>query len=594
MGFLTPRLAPFDLHFWHWGRRSERLKPLCEHWGEHGPGIPTGVYLLHTSKIAAFLAGGLFFIGSTPGLGAFEQVGTWWTQPVVFQKAIVWSLLFEVLGLGSGFGPLAVRFVPPLGGVLHWLRPGTIRLPPWPSRIPFTRGTRRGYVDVLLYLALLVACGWLLLSPATAVVTGLTGSVSMLDPMRILPVAVLVPLLGLRDKTIFLAARSEHYWITMLTFLLPFVDMIVAAKVLLVLLWWGAATSKLTRAFPFTAATMLSNAPLVPSWVSRRLFRSFPEDMRPSRLSNIIAWTVTMIEFVVPMVLLVSTNRATVLAAIAVMATYLLCSVVSMPFGVPLEWNLILIFSGIYLFWGHLGWNVGSAAHPALVALLVVPVVALIVWGNVRPDQVSYLVAMRYYAGNWASSMWAMTPSAVAKIDANVVKSSTFAKQQLARLYGEQNAEFFAHKVFTFRALHHHGRALFGLLPRAAGSEHEDAFVIDGELVAGAVLGWNFGDGHMQDEQLITALRQRCDFEPGEVRVVLLESQPIGSGRQEYRLVDGATGVFERGYVLVDDMVTLQPWEIDAFPVHVVSRHVLAPEKSLLDEADERRSAHHH
>jgi hypothetical protein len=59
---------------------------------------------------------------------------------------------------------------------------------------------------------------------------------------------------------------------------------------------------------------------------------------------------------------------------------------------------------------------------------------------------------------------------------------------------------------------------------------------------------------------------QRCGFEPGEVRVVLLESQPFGSDRQQYRLVDAATGEFERGHLLVSDMVSRQPWELDDLP----------------------------
>jgi alpha/beta superfamily hydrolase len=52
------------------------------------------------------------------------------------------------------------------------------------------------------------------------------------------------------------------------------------------------------------------------------------------------------------------------------------------------------------------------------------------------------------------------------------------------------------------------------------------------------------------------------------VRVVILDAQPIQIQRQEYRLVDAATGEFERGYVDVDDMVTTQPWA-DDLPVHV-------------------------
>lgn len=41
---------------------------------------------------------------------------------------------------------------------------------------------------------------------------------------------------------------------------------------------------------------------------------------------------------------------------------------------------------------------------------------------------------------------------------------------------------------------------------------------------------------------------------------MILDTQPIHIQRQEYRLVDAATGEFECGYVDVDDMVTTQPW----------------------------------
>jgi hypothetical protein len=55
------------------------------------------------------------------------------------------------------------------------------------------------------------------------------------------------------------------------------------------------------------------------------------------------------------------------------------------------------------------------------------------------------------------------------------------------------------------------------------------------------------------------------------VRVVLLDAQPIHRQTQRYRLVDAATGEFERGRVDVADMVVRQPWD-DDLPVHVESR----------------------
>jgi hypothetical protein len=66
-------------------------------------------------------------------------------------------------------------------------------------------------------------------------------------------------------------------------------------------------------------------------------------------------------------------------------------------------------------------------------------------------------------------------------------------------------------------------------------------------------------------------MQRRCRFEPGEVRVVLLDAQPIHNQTQHYRLVDAATGQFESGFVEVADMVVRQPWD-DDLPVHVEQR----------------------
>jgi hypothetical protein len=585
MGFLAPKLPPFNVHFWFWGRRAERIKPMCQHWGEHGLGAPWGLCLLYLVKIVGYLAGGLAFIISTPGIGRLTDIAVWWTDPVVYQKAVIWSLLFEVLGFGCGFGPLTLRFLPPIGGLLHWLRPGTIRLPAWPGRVPFTEGTRRGALDVTLYVALLASAVWPLVSPATRLDFGDGSSlVIMLDPYRLLPLAVLLPLLGLRDKTIFLAARAEYYWVTMLAFFMPFLDMIISIKIMVVLVWLAASVSKMNKMFPSTVAAMFSDAPLTPRWMRRWMFRAFPDDMRPSASVSAIAYFGVFIEFAGPLVLLISTDPWLTLGAVVLMVLFHLNILLALPLGAPMEWNVFIIFSTCYLFNGHFADNLSSATHPLAPALLALPVLAVVAWGNLRPDQVSFLLAMRYYTGNWATSMWAVKQSAVAKIDEHVTKSSSFSKRQLKRLYGEQVAEVVIHKIYTWRALHHHGRALFGLLPRVAGPEHEHAIVVDGEMVAGMLLGWDFADGHLHNEQLIAALHERCHFEPGEVRVVVLESAAFGSDRQEYRLVDAATGMFERGYVRVRDMLDRQPWEIDDLPAYVLRRLIDVPGDKLVDE----------
>jgi hypothetical protein len=103
--------------------------------------------------------------------------------------------------------------------------------------------------------------------------------------------------------------------------------------------------------------------------------------------------------------------------------------------------------------------------------------------------------------------------------------------------------------------------------------------VREGELIAGVAVGWNFGDGHFHNEQLLEAVQERCKFADGELRVVMIESQPAHVQRQHYRIYDAASGLIEEGYVRVADMVERQPW-LDgggAFPVEVIARRDARP-----------------
>jgi hypothetical protein len=569
MAVIKPVLPALDYEQWRRQPRMARTRPMVEHWAVAGFAAPDAVYVLYLLKIVGYLAGAVFVASRTPGLGSFGAVGTWWTEPVFYQKVVLWTLLFEVLGLGCGFGPLTLRFLPPVGAFLHWLRPGTVRLPPWPGRVPFTRGSRRQVVDVVLYAAVLAAAVWALLAPATRP-SGLPGHLGLIPPARLVPLLVLLPLLGLRDKTVFLAARSEVYLSATVAFLLPGVDMLVTAKLILLIIWWGAATSKLNHHFPYVVQVMMSNNPLLRSaWVKKKFHRRYPDDIRPSRLSAFLAHAGTVVEFLVPLTLFVSRGGTVTAVAAVVMVAFHLNILVSLPMGVPLEWNVYMIFGIGYLFVHNAQYGVEDLTRPLPVALIAAALVAGIVTGNVAPRKVSFLMGMRYYAGNWDTSMWCLTPTAIEKLERSIPKAAALPQAQLTRLYGEQRADMLAHKGYAFRGMHTHGRALFGLIPRACGPEHETTYVpMDGEFIAGAAIGWNFGDGHLHNEQLIAALQERCGFQEGEVRVIVLDGQPIQRQQQAYRLVDAATGEFERGSVRVRDMLDRQPWA-DDIPVQV-------------------------
>jgi hypothetical protein len=521
-----------------------------------GFGAPGVGYFFYVIKMAAYVGGFLAFACATRGF-ALSNLGSWWASPIAFEKAVIWTLLFEVVGLGAGSGPLTGRYLPPVTAITHWLRPGTVRLPPFP-KIPMTAGTKRGYVDVLLFAAVLVLGVHLLLSNGPTMNRGFVGAL----------VGVMV-VLGLRDKTVFLAARSEHFLLATFVFLFPH-DLYSGSKAVQLALWFGAASSKLNTHFPNVIAVMLSNNPFLRSRrIRRSLYRDYPEDLRGSHFAALIGHGATVVEYAFPLALLLTHGGTVTDIALAVMVAFHSNILLSFPMGVPLEWNVFFIYSGLVLFGEHAHAAAWSIHSPWLGIALIVCLIVMPVLGNVRPDRVSFLPSMRYYAGNWAASAWLWRPGEFESLDQAIPKTAKSIRSQLERLYDPPAYELILGRIQAFRAMHVHGRALNSLLPRAlvglddpeVKAKGIDAFdVIDGELVAGLVLGWNFGDGHLHNEQLLGAIQAAKQFGPGELRCVFLEAQPAGQATMRWRIVDAAAGELDSGEIRVADLLALQPW----------------------------------
>lgn len=556
MGLLDPAPPPFEVSEWRRLSHLERIKPLAQDWALNGFGTPVAVYFLYVFKILAYAGLGALLIFATSG---------WphWTDPIVFQKAVIWTLLWEVLGLGAGSLPLTLRFSPMVGGFLYWLRPGTTRLPPWPEKVPGTRGTTRAWLDVALYIGLIASAVYLLVSSGVR-----------LDPVAVGVMLAFLGLLGLRDKVPFLAARAEIYGSLAIVFLFPLTNMVIAAQLVFFCIWWGAAASKLNRHFPFVVTVMISNTPWNKSRrAKKRLYENHPEDLLPSRVGAMSAHMGTVIEFTLPLILILTQGGLLGTLALAGMVIFHVHIFSTFPLAVPLEWNVFMIF-GLFFLFGHYAdvpWS--TLDDPLLLVILGVICVGLPVLGNFRPDLVSFLPSMRYYAGNWATSQWLFRrdTGAEAKLDRDVVKAAPIVEEQLKKFYEPDLIEVLLYKGLAFRSMHSHGRALNALSLRAV-DDVEDYSVREGELVAGVVLGYNFGDGHFHDHRLLTAVQERCRFEPGELRVVTLESQPAHVQRQRWRIWDAADGLVEEGWVDVREMVRRQPWLGDEpLPLHPVS-----------------------
>lgn len=567
MGLFTGDDPPVDPTTFMEIPYRDRIRILTRHWVDYGAGNPKFVMFIYIAKMIVFAIAGWAIATLSAGLDPFD-FETSFIEPIVWQKSIAWILLIEVLGIGGAWGPLCGHFKPMTGGVRYWARPGTIRLPPWPRHVPFTAGDRRNRVDALLYLALLASLVLLLALPGgddAGEIAAIGPNAGLLPAAAVIAPIVLLIACGLRDKTIFLAARAEQ-WLPALIFFafFPFVDMIVAGKLLIVAVWLGAGVSKLNRHFELVIPPMVSNTPWNPfKSIKRRHYANFPDDLRPSREAKLLTHVAGIVgELIPPAVLLFSHNHTVTLVAAVFMMSYHVFITSTFPLAVPLEWNLMFIYLTGFLFLGFPtqdGYGLGDMS-PELLVLTVVGLLFAPVLGELRPDLVSFLPSLRQYSGNWATSMWAFAPGAEDKLERRVEKPAPLQTTQLTTMFDRDTAFVTLHLYLAWRALHSQGRGLNSVMMTQLGEDLDRFDLREGEMLANALLGWNFGDGHLHGPALVEAVQAQCGFEPGELIVVVAESEPIGNGRQRYVVIDAAVGQVECGSWAVGDAVEEQPW----------------------------------
>ena len=518
---------------------------LCQAWATQGYGAPFSVYLFYVLKMGLYVLAWLFFCSFSESLGNWSTFTEWYTHPEALLKFVVWSMLFEILGLGCGSGPLTARYFPPTGGFLYFLRPGTLKLPLFPG-VPVIGKDQRGFLDIALYTGFLLV----LLRALTA---------PLVTTPHLYPIIALLPVLGILDKTLYLAARSEHYLIATICFLFP-EDTLAGLTFVWLAIWWGAATSKLNKHFPAVVGVMISNHAILRfRWLRKALYKSYPDDLRPSRLAHVLAHSGTLTEYGFPLLLLMGSGGSLTWIGLAIMLGFHLYITSSVPMGVPLEWNIIMVFGAFVLFGAYTDihpWNIES---PVLLGILILSLIVVPLLGNFFPRWFSFLLSFRYYAGNWAYSVYLFKGDTEEKLDAHLTKSCGTVKKQLHRFYDPETTNLLLAKVQAFRVMHLHGRILQLLIPKTV--ENIDSYQWrDGELIAGVSLGWNFGEGHLHTEQLLNSLQKRCNFQPGELRCIYVESQPMAKPYLDWRIVDANEGLLDKGRTSIKELLFLQPY----------------------------------
>ena len=548
-------LPPYDPDRIHSAPFPERIRLVCRQWASQVNPTPRSVMALYWAKyLFVFIGGWAIFQTFNANYPGFSSPLQWAFTGTAFQKAVVWSIFYELIGIGCGWGPMNGRFKPMFGGCRHFLRPGTTKLPPFPS-LPVFGGIQRTWVDVALYAANQLLLVRALVAPA-------------ITPDLLFPSVILIPLMGLGDKTLFLAARAEHYWVALTCIAVALATggpWISACKVIWCFIWFWAATSKVNHHFPSVIQVMMNNGPFFPTWLKKRLFADYPNDLRVGQFAVFMARMGTLTEWTIPFVLAANLGPWVTIPMLCLMASFHGFIAINNPSGMPVEWNILMIYGGIALFGFHQDVSILETVQmPWLLALVLFSMFVIPLYGNFVPSRVSFLLAMRYYAGNWAYNVWLFRKDEIGKL-ARLTKNAETTRVQLTRMLPDPKLVDTALAMsLAHRFMHLEGRPLLEALPHAV-DRIDDYEWIDGEMVAGMILGWNFGDGHLNDTSLLDAVQQQCGFAPGGLRVVMVESQPLFGRTMRWKIVDAATGVIEEGETEIDPMRAVQPYPTGAY-----------------------------
>ena len=165
----------------------------------------------------------------------------------------------------------------------------------------------------------------------------------------------------------------------------------------------------------------------------------------------------TFLEFAAPLTLLF-VSRPGPLLVVGMIFVLLLHGFIigNMPAGAVFEWNLVSLYAAFFLFVGHPDVTVLDIDSLPLAVYLVVGLIVLPLVGNLVPARVSFLVAMRYYAGNWAWNAWLFRGDSHRKLD-RVKRASPLLREQLER-FAPAEAASMDSRGMAFRSLHLQGR----------------------------------------------------------------------------------------------------------------------------------------
>ena len=183
-----------------WARRSPSACGSCAGRGRAGSADPSrDGAVLDQVPVRLHRRLGLLRQRSTPAIPGFLSPLAWAFTGTAFQKAIVWSIFLELTGLGCGWGPM--NGASSRCSAASATSCGRARPSCRPSRASRIGGIQRTWLDVALYAANQLFLLRALVAPRSRPSCSRRASSDPAD--------------GPPDKTLFLAARAEHYYVAL-------------------------------------------------------------------------------------------------------------------------------------------------------------------------------------------------------------------------------------------------------------------------------------------------------------------------------------------------------------------------------------------
>src|SRR5262249_38122945 len=191
--------------------------------------------------------------------------------------------------------------------------------------------------------------------------------------------------------------------------------------------------------------------------------------LSPSPLSKVMAHAGPFLDVATPQTLLFDTHSGPLLFVGMFFALMLHGFILSnLPIAAVFEWNVLSIYAAFFLFVGHPEVSLFAVGSIPLTLYLLIALLVLPLIGHLMPSRVSFLVAMRYYAANWAWNAWLFRNASYKKLH-TLKRAAPLLREQQERLLGAELAAQADDGLLAFRSLHLQGRMLGLLLPSAVG-----------------------------------------------------------------------------------------------------------------------------